>query len=356
MKNKLIFFTITLLFLLTSCNIPVKKDPSTSLVKSSEEKIEVLWNLSVPGKTGSLQQDAQAPEQSIKPTSTPQLLKALNFEEAFSTSGYSALPAFVPENAAILNGNDSAQWLYFSPAEYSTDPTEIVYAAFTNTGENIWNPDYSLEFYAGANPSKNERISLNSSVSPGEKATFEIPVTTSDINWKACWHLLNPSGAVIYDFCYNHGNGINSGNTQYAESASSGSQQFPSTHPFYKHSGSAPAKFSNDELSAEISSISPENGHVFEAYDHFEEVSVSISNNGSASWDSSYSLVFYSGYNWMHVNSFSVPGTVNSGETTTIRMPMEIYEDNDKWLTCWYLATPDGKNLADFCFNYFTRS
>ena len=42
------------------------------------------------------------------------------------------------------------------------------------------------------------------------------------------------------------------------------------------------------------------------------------------------------------------------GETAVFNMPMEIYEDNDRWVTCWYLAAPDGKNLADFCFNYFT--
>ena len=355
MQNKLISFSIALLFLLTSCNVPKKYDLSQTGNVSSDGSIELLWNLNIPGSTGSFAQSVEDTERPIRPTSTPQLMKAINFEETFSSAGYSSIPVSGTDTIAFASGSDSAQWLYFYPAEYSTDPTEMVYAAFTNTGENSWNRDYSLEFYAGANPSKNDRISLNGSVPPGEKATFEIPVTTSEINWKACWHLLDPTGVVIYDFCYNHGNGVNSGTTQYT-AASSGSQNFQSSHPFYKHEGSAPAKFSNDELSAEISSTSPASGHVFEAYDHFEELAVSIKNNGSASWDSSYALVFYSGYNWMHVNSFSISGTVNSGETTTIRMPMEIYEDNDKWLTCWYLATPDGKNLADFCFNYFTRS
>ena len=56
----------------------------------------------------------------------------------------------------------------------------------------------------------------------------------------------------------------------------------------------------------------------------------------------------------MHANSFPLSGSVGPGETTTITMPMEIFEDHDRWVTCWYLAAPGGKNLADFCFNYFT--
>ena len=90
------------------------------------------------------------------------------------------------------------------------------------------------------------------------------------------------------------------------------------------------------------------------AYDHFESLSVTFKNNGSTVWNSSYSLVFYSGYNWMHANSFPLSENVAPGETTTVTMPMEIFEDNDRWITCWYLSTPDGKNLADFCFNYTT--
>ena len=118
--------------------------------------------------------------------------------------------------------------------------------------------------------------------------------------------------------------------------------------------GSAPARYSSDELSAELLSTSPASGHTFDAYDHYESLSVTFRNQGSTAWDSSYSLKFYSGYNWFHATSFSIPGTVNSGETATVTMPMEIIEDNDKWFTCWYLSTPDGKNLSDFCFNYYT--
>ena len=113
---------------------------------------------------------------------------------------------------------------------------------------------------------------------------------------------------------------------------------------------------SNSELSADFVSTSPKSGHTFKAYDHTETLTVTFKNNGSDTWDSSYSLVFYSGYNWMHIGSFSLPGTVAQGEKAVFSLPMEIYEDNDKWETCWYLASPDGKNLSDFCFSYYTGS
>lgn len=331
--------------------MPVKTE---KYPESTETKvIDVLWDLGINSDSVSqFSPDNTVAPEPDRPTATPQLFKAVNFEESFHIQQSSE--AFV---SPVINSscNDSAQWLYFSPGEYTTEPFETLYAAFTNTGETIWNTDYSLEFYAGFNPCKSDRIPLSKSTNPGEEAVFEIPISSAENNWKACWYLLNSSGETLYDFCYSHGNGTNSLTAQSAQNPSAGSQDgvFP---PFIKHEGSAPARFSNDEFSAEFLSTSPAAGHDFEAYDHYEELSASFQNNGTAVWDSSYSLVFYAGYNWMHANSFSLPGTVNPGETATITMPMEIFEDNDRWYTCWYLAAPDGKNLADFCFNYFTRS
>ncbi len=351
MRNKQYVFSILLFFLLVSCNMPGQK--KNNLDVSATKSINVLWDLGVDvNSVSSSSIDDPVPSEAVHPTATPQLFKAVNFEEAFLT--HQGSDDFV---SSVYNssGNDSAQWLYFSPGEHTTEPIETLYTAFTNTGETTWNTDYSLEFYAGFNPCKSDRIPLSKSTNPGEEAVFEIPISSAENNWKACWYLLNPSGEALYDFCYSHGNGTNSPAAQSAQIPSSGSQDgvFP---PFVKHEGTAPARFSNDEFSAEFLSTSPATGHDFKAYDHYEELTASFQNNGTAVWDSSFSLVFYAGYNWMHANSFPLPGTVNQGETASITMPMEIFEDNDRWYTCWYLAAPDGKNLADFCFNYFTSS
>ena len=352
MKNKLLCILLVFFVFIPSCNMPGQR--GNSKTEPEPETVSVIWDLGVSGNsnTASDPENISGPK-SEQPTATPQLVKAINFDDAFS----SVYQAEISENRNTgAAGTDSAQWLYFSPGEFTSDPLETLYTAFMNSGESVWTTDYSLQFYAGMNPSKSEFTALDKTVYPGEQAVFSIPITTSEANWKACWYLLSSSGESLYDFCYSHGSGVNPSSAESAQNTSAGSNSADTGHPFYKHEGSAPAKFSNEELSAEFLSTSPSTGHDFKAYDHYEELSASFQNNGSAVWDSSYSLVFYAGYNWMHTNSFSLPGSVGPGETATVTMPMEIYEDNDRWFTCWYLSTPDGKNLADFCFNYFTSS
>lgn len=346
MRNNFCYAFLMLLFFLTSCNIPAQ--PSANEYRSDPQE-KYLWNLNVSTAPSNPEiKQTSAPAE--KPTATPQLIKAINFEEAFS-SAVSPSMMYVQENDQFISGgSDRAEWLYFSPAEHSEDTFETLYAAFKNTGDSIWTKDYYLEFYAGENPSKDSKTSLSKNVPPGEQASFEIPIKSSNASWKACWMLKNADSESFYDFCYSHGSGINTGQTVQTGTGS----MFDSSHPFYKTEGSAPARYSSSELSAELVSTSPSSGHTFRAYDHYESLSATFVNNGSSSWDSSYSLVFYSGYNWMHANAFPLSGRVGPGETTTVTMPMEIFEDNDRWVTCWYLAAPGGKNLADFCFNYFT--
>ena len=349
MRNNLYYAFLLLFLFLTSCNIP--SQPSANKYRSEPQE-KYLWNLNL-STAASNPETKQTTAPAEKPTATPQLIKAINFEEAVSSAASpSIMPAF--ENKPVISGgSDRAEWLYFSPAEYSKDALEILYAAFKNTGDSVWTEDYCLEFYAGENPSKDSKIFLSRSVPPGEQASFEIPIKSNNPSWKSCWMLKNASAESFYDFCYNHGSGVNTGQTVQTDSGSS-SSMFDSSHPFYKTEGSAPSRYSSSEMSAELVSTSPASGHTFKAYDHYESLSATFVNNGSSSWDSSYSLVFYSGYNWMHANSFPLSGSVGPGETTTVTMPMEIFEDHDRWVTCWYLASPDGKNLADFCFNYFT--
>ncbi|MBQ6503885.1 MAG: hypothetical protein IJI57_08260 [Flexilinea sp.] len=320
--------------------------------QTSGSPVGFLWDLNL-SPAASNAETVQTSIQTVKPTATPQLIKAINFEEAFSSSPSSTVTSVQGNVPALNGGNDRAEWLYFSPAEYSTDALDTLYAAFKNSGDSVWTGDYYLEFYAGENPAKDSKVMLSKTVSPGEQASFEIPIKSSSTSWKACWMLKNTASESIYDFCYNHGSGVNSGQTVQAASTGSGSQ-FDVSHPFYKTEGSAPTRYISAELSADLVSTNPASGHSFQAYDHYESLSATFINNGSESWDSSYALVFYSGYNWMHANSFPLSGSVGPGETTTVTMPMEIFEDHDRWVTCWYLAAPGGKNLADFCFNYFT--
>lgn len=352
MRNKWCFSSILLLFLLIACNVPTKITKITNQPESIDNKPKVIWDLGTGSYvSGSFIDDLQM---SIEhPTSTPQLFRPVNFDEAFPSNYVSQASAPIEFTSS---GADSAQWLYFSPGEYTTGIFDKLYTAFTNTGEAVWDSGYALEFYAGVNPSKNDRIPLSGTVYPGDQAVFEIPVSLSEPNWKACWNLMSRSGESLYDFCYSHGNGTIPPFLQSAGSSSPGSSNADTSNPFYLHEGTAPAKFSNEEFSADLLSTKPATGHDFKAYDHYEQLSASFRNNGTAVWDSSYSLVFYAGYNWMHANSFPLFGTTYQGEAITITMPMEIFEDNDRWYTCWYLASPDGKNLADFCFKYSTSS
>ena len=351
MQNKLLLLLLIGLFL-TGCNVP-----SSMMPEVQREASGVLWDLSVPETGGPAEKEPERTDDIPVPTNTPQLYKPVDFEAAFAEGTaaevyYAAEPQISPAGG---DGTDSAQWLYFSPAEYSSGPMDVLYAAFLNNGNSTWTEDYSLVFYAGSNPSKSDGFHPAADTPPGDRLTFEIPVTNQDPSWKSCWQLKNSSGVPFYEFCYNHGNGADSPAPQPAPNVpgNSGNGTF---WGFVKTEGTAPERYSDEQFSAEFLSSSPSSGHTFRAYDHSEEISVSFQNTGSAVWDSSWSLVFYSGYNWMHANAFSLPGSVGPGETAAFTLPIEIIEDNDTWFTCWYLSSPDGKNLADFCFNYYTRS
>lgn len=349
MRNKFAFPVFFLCLLLLSCNIP---SSNTNDELPSKPKREFLWNLDAISSLDTAI-SSQTSQTMTHPTATPQLIKAIDFETAFSESHSEMNDTIHEIHQQTGSGRDEARWLYFSPAEFSTGSFETLYAAFENSGESVWDQKYYLDFYAGANPSRDGEIYLENITHPGDQAVFEIPVKNEDPSWKACWQLKNAESEAFYDFCYSHGNGAN-----LPQSASNNSS-VPSSNSdvfwgFVRTEGTAPARFSNNELNGEFVSSSPAAGHTFKAYDHFEDLTVTFKNNGSTAWDSSYAVVFYSGYNWMHTNSFQLPGTVNPGETASVIMPMDIIEDNDRWVTCWYLSTPDGKNLADFCFNYYT--
>lgn len=354
MRNSRRIIPILIIFLFASCNIPTNDKDRP--VPTAAGQIWILENFRQSAEL----RPTEPLQRSVLPTSTPQLVKAVDFENAFIPD---VNAAEISSDHTIQNGNDAARWLFFDPVEYSFGPIDTLYAVFENSGASTWTDDYYLEFYAGVNPCKSERIGLDSIVRPGGRGTFPIPVNSSDSSWKSCWQIKNRAGEAFYEFCYNHGNGQNNNYTQISGGTTgdrnvvdvaAGVAGKEGYFAFQKTNGSAPAKYSSGELSAELVSTSPASGHTFEAYDHFESLSVTFKNNGSSSWDPSYSLVFYSGYNWFHQTSFSLSETVSSGGTTTINMPMEIIEDNDKWFTCWYLSSPDGKNLYDFCFNYYT--
>ena len=350
MRSKRLIAFLASVFILVSCNTPSKYSNNTA----AHTNPDVIWDLTRNYTQGTSNNTSAAPQYNHNPTATPQLIKAINFDEAFSNSARVNAAA---NSDDINQGNDRTEWLYFSPSDYSSAPLDTLYAAFRNTGESTWTEAYYLEFYAGANPSNKEQIPLNNNIHPGEEAVFHIPITTSSENWKACWELKNPQGESFYEFCYNHGNGTGTLNSNPAQNTPNQGEQTGDVYfAFIKTNGIAPAKFSNEEQSAEFLSSSPANGHTFPAYDHYENLTVSFQNNGSETWDSSYTLIFYSGYNWMHANAFNLSGPVESGGTASITMPMEIIEDNDNWISCWYLSTPDGKNLSDFCFEYHTRS
>ncbi len=339
---------LLIILVCSACNIPA----ANKNVPASEVEAEYIWDLSrsIPFSDPTDKPRYGVP---VSRTPTPQLYKAIDFEQAFINSR----EEYSTGSQKVFSGkDDKAEWLYFDPAEYSTGPLETLYAVFTNTGESTWTNDYFLEFYAGRNPSETDQIKLDAAASPGKQGMFRIPISSDQSSWKSCWHLKNDRNETFFDFCYNHGSGVNINMQQSAQNSSGSSGGFDPSHPFYKFSGTAPSKYSDSNLSADFVSTSPNTGHTFRAYDHTETLTVSFKNNGNETWDSSYSLVFYSGYNWMHTNSFSLQGSAAQGETAVFSLPMEIYEDNDKWVTCWYLAAPDGKNLSDFCFNYYTRS
>lgn len=359
-QNRAILLLLLLLLILCSCNVPSARKESE---KSTAKKY--LWNLNIGG-TGSSPAANTADSQhsaSVRPTPTPQLYQEIDFDSAFRGSEEVSVNI---TGTSVSSGDDAAQWAFFDPVEYSSSSLETLYAAFDNTGSSVWNRDYYLEYYAGIDPSEKGKISLDMNVQPGERGTFSIPIKNQNASWKGCWKLKNAEGAEFYEFCYNHGTGQNANSNDqgtgrntgspYVEDVAAGVPGKEGYWAFQRTNGTAPSRYSDKELSADLVSTSPKNNHTFKAYDHFENITVTFRNNGSTAWDSSFALVFYSGYNWTHETRISVPGSVGPGENAVITMPMEIIEDNDTWVTCWYLSSPDGKNLYDFCFNYYTKS
>ena len=357
MRNNRLFFLSVICLFLVSCNIP---KPQTEIRTATPA---LLWNFEEFSHIEEFGSAFHDQEQHTDRTPTPQLISAVDFDAMFQQSHRAEAPA---ASNVYESGEDSAQWLYFDPGDYSPQPIKALYVGFQNNGGNTWSDDYYLDFFSGNNPSDISKIRLGRSVPSGSNAVFEIPVNSGDPSWHSCWQLKNTNGESFYEFCYNHGNGTNLTGSRSVQSdpgssgsGNSGSGNSDSGGVFYafvKTNGSAPERYASDSMAAEFISTSPDNGHTFKAYDHNETLTVSFQNTGSETWDSSYALVFYSGYNWMHANSFSLSGTVDPGETAVFTLPMEIFEDNDKWLTCWYLSSPDGHNLSDFCFNYYTRS
>lgn len=350
MRNKHLILLLILLFVLSACNMPGKYS-----VISEENEDLFLWNLGA--MTGPAQiQDGLNLSSSENPavTATPQLIGNVDFEQAFAVS-MPVSPGEPVFQASGSAGTDTALWLFFDPAEYSAGPIGTLYAAFQNTGESVWKENYALDFFAGKNPSAKDKIFLNTQVLPGEKGTFEIPIDSTDSSWKACWHLNNSEEIPIYEFCYNLGDGTNSGSSP-APNQGEGPVDDGVFYAFRFTEGNPPGRHSDAELAASFVSTSPSNKHTFCAYDHSETFTVNFRNDGSRTWDGSYSLVFYRGYNWMHTNAAALNGSVSPGETASFSMSMEIFEDNDTWVSCWYLASPEGYNLGDFCFDYYTRS
>ncbi len=348
MRNRrlpVLFFTF---LVITSCNMPAAYQQE-QLPKPDE----FIWDLYSSQNNNIFTEPDPQPLGSAK-TPTPQLIKEIDFEQAFSNTSPVIRSASSDPVSSNPNGSDNTKWLYFDPVEYSSQSMDTLYAAFENTGTSTWDETYYLEFYAGANPSSATKIPLSGIVLPGSQAQFQIPIKTEASSWKSCWQLNNSEHVSFYEFCYNHGDGKNS--IPAVQNASADNEQSEIFYAFRRTKGSAPSRYSTAELSAEYIATNPQTGHTFKAYDHSETLTVSFKNTGSETWDSSYSLVFYNGYNWMHANSFSLPNSTGPEETAVFTLPMEIFEDNDKWVTCWYLSTPDGKNLADFCFNYYTKS
>ena len=363
MGNKTLILLALLTLLLSGCNIPEKYVPPQETAPAFIWDLGI-WDPGIPENSVSFEEAVPtATVNAVHPTSTPQLIQSIDFEKAFAESVPAAPGGQVyqaAEPAASSSGSSgtaAAQWLFFDPVEYSSAPLETLYAAFQNSGETIWDEDTYLEFFAGKNPSKEDRISLNTAVSPGERGMFEIPITLADASWKACWHLNTGAGENFYEFCYNHADGTNSGSSSAQNQGSSAAAVDSGINNAFRYiKGTAPAKYSSEELSAAFVSMDPTDKHTFCAYDHYETFTAVFKNTGTQTWDSSYRLVFYNGYNWMHTDSVSLTGTAAQGEIASFSMNMEIFEDNDKWVTCWYLASPEGYNLGDFCFNYYTRS
>lgn len=291
----------------------------------------------------------------VSETSTPQLIKEIDFDAWFTSLPENVETEIIP---ASDKGEDQAEWLYYSPVEYTSDSIENLYVRLKNTGTSTWNAAYHLEYYGGSNPFATSSIALPNSVLPEQEISLEMPVASSSSSWRSCWQLVSESGTNFFDFCYNHGSGDN-GTLQSASTSGSGSSSIisESANPaFTKYAGEAPAIDNSAGDAAQFQSFSPGNKHTFCAQDHTETWQITFTNTGNTTWDSSFTLNFYSGYNWTSASSFPISGSVEPGASYTFSLPFTVHEDNDIWVTCWYLSTGAGRNISDFCYDYYTNS
>ena len=83
MKNKLLCILLVFFVLLPSCNMPGQR--GNSKTEPEPKTVSVIWDLGVSGNsnTASDPENISGPK-SGRPTATPQLVKAINFEEKFS--------------------------------------------------------------------------------------------------------------------------------------------------------------------------------------------------------------------------------------------------------------------------------
>lgn len=344
-----------LLLVLSSCrHLPtVSVSPTAAADLYAPERF--LWDLGITGESGTGPSQASAAA-FVSPTQ--QLYSAIDFESAFAGAN-GVIPASAqPLSQTFADGEDSASWNYFSPAEFSNEAMDTLYISFRNNGSSVWNEAYKISWYAGDNPTERSEYPFTGITAPGDDLSIALPVSTNSPSWKSCWQLLNGNSQPFYEFCYSHGSGTYAGITGQPVASDSDTVSDPSSGNVFwglaKISGSAPAP-AGEGYSASVS-LSPEDGHTFQAYDHTENFSATFTNTGSAEWDPSMSLIYYNGYNWFHTNAFPLTETVAPGGSYTFTMPMEIIEDNDRWNTCWYLAAPNGGTVESFCFSYRTGS
>ena len=122
MRNNSYYAFLLLFLFLSSCNIPEQQ--SANKYRSDPQE-KYLWNLNI-SPAASNQEIKETTVPAERPTATPQLIKAINFEEAFSSAASPSMMS-APENKPIISGgSDRAEWLYFSPAEYSTGALETL--------------------------------------------------------------------------------------------------------------------------------------------------------------------------------------------------------------------------------------
>ena len=258
-----------------------------------------------------------------------------------------------PENI-YHDKEDIAEWQYFSPEEFSSESMDALDVVFINKGSTTWTNNYYLSHYAEINPSNRNKLYLDKEITPGETCSIRIPIINNDVSWKSCWELTDDKNTPFFSFCYNHGiGGQNQGKN---ESLATNNPANSNYSPFTYVENALPSSAVNNSDNAEWVSSNFNDQHAFCAYDHTETWSITLRNAGSNTWNSSYTLNFYKGYNFMPSNTYSVDSIVDPGNEYTFNLPMIIHEDNDMWHTCWYLANSAGENLINFCWYYNTDS